>query len=100
MMLKDISEIFQDELQDPEYAAGLLKIALDEEDFATFLVCLRDIVKARGGMTALAQATGLGRESLYKTLSSDGNPEFKTIITILNALGLKINFAPAVKAAA
>ncbi len=78
-MLKDISEVFQDDLRDPEYAAGLLKIALDEEDFETFLVCLRDIVKARGGMTALSKATGLGRESLYKTLSSDGNRSSKPL---------------------
>jgi probable addiction module antidote protein len=100
MMLKDFNETFQDELTDLEYAAGLLKTCLDEEGFETFLVALRDIVKAQGGMTALSKATGLGRESLYKTLSPNGNPEFKTIVIILDALGLKIDFAPAVKAAA
>ncbi len=51
-------------------------------------------------MTALAKATGLGRESLYKTLSPDGNPEFKTILAIFDALGLVVDFQPAVKDAA
>src|SRR5690242_10541661 len=98
-MLKDFKATFQDELQDPEYAAGLLKVALEEEGFETFLVCLRDIVKARGGMTGLAQATGLGRESHYKTLSPNGNPEFKTVLAILKALGLSVEFIPDIQAA-
>lgn len=99
-MLKDFKATFEDELQDPEYAAGLLKVALEQEGFETFLVCLRDVVKARGGMTCLAQATGLGRESLYKTLSPNGNPEFKTILTILKALGLCVDFTPSIQVAA
>jgi probable addiction module antidote protein len=99
-MLKDISEIFAADLKDPAYAAELLRVCLEEEGFDAFLVSLRDIVKVSGGMTALAKSTGLSRESLYKTLSVDGNPEFKTVLTILSALGLKVDFAPVVKAAA
>jgi probable addiction module antidote protein len=99
-MLKDISEIFEEDLKNAEYCAGLLKMCLEEESFDVFLVNLRDIVKARGGMTELAKTTGLGRESLYKSLSAEGNPEFKTIVTILKALGLTVDFTPMVKAAA
>ena len=55
-MLKDFNETFQDELLDGEFAAGLLRVSLEEEGFETFLISLRDIVKARGGMTALAKA--------------------------------------------
>ena len=60
-MLKDYSEVMADEYRDDEYVAGLLKICLEEEGFDTFLVAMRDIAKARGGMTWLAKATGLGR---------------------------------------
>lgn len=99
-MLKDFKATFQDELKDSEYAAGYLKIALEEEGFETFLVCLSDVVKARGGMALLSQKTGLRRESLYKTLSASGNPGFKTILAILTALGLSVDFTPAIQAAA
>jgi probable addiction module antidote protein len=45
-------------------------------------------------MTQLARDTGLGRESLYKALSPTGNPEFATIMKVVNALGLKLHAAP------
>ncbi|MCX5848584.1 MAG: putative addiction module antidote protein, partial [Deltaproteobacteria bacterium] len=37
--------------------------------------------------------TGLGRESLYKALSPEGNPEFSTILKVVNALGLHLHVA-------
>ncbi len=61
----------------------------------TFLVALRNVAKARGGMTELAQATALGRESLYKTLSEQGNPEFRTLQAVLGALGLRFSITRA-----
>nr|MBL8456488.1 putative addiction module antidote protein [Zoogloeaceae bacterium] len=47
------------------------------------------IARARG-MTQLAQDTGLGRESLYKALSGEGNPSFGTILKVMRALGLEL----------
>ncbi|TKR53838.1 putative addiction module antidote protein [Allopusillimonas ginsengisoli] len=41
-------------------------------------------------MTQLAKDTGLGRESLYKALSGEGNPSFGTILKVMHALGLKL----------
>lgn len=99
-MLRDISEVFDEDLTDPVYAAQLLKVSLEEETLDVFLVNLRDIVKARGGVTRIARAAGLGRESLYKTLSPGHSPEFKTICAILNALGLAVAFAPIAEKAA
>ena len=46
-------------------------------------------------MTQVARDTGLGRESLYKALGSQGNPEFATIIKVMKALGLKLHVSPA-----
>jgi probable addiction module antidote protein len=42
-------------------------------------------------MTHIAKRAGLGRESLYKALSLDGNPELSTILKIVSALGLKLH---------
>ncbi len=42
-------------------------------------------------MSQLARDTGLARENLYKALSSDGNPEFGTILKVIKALGLKLH---------
>lgn len=49
-----------------------------------------DIARAKG-MTQIARDAGLGRESLYKALSSTGNPEFATIMKVMKALGLKLH---------
>jgi probable addiction module antidote protein len=51
---------------------------------------LNDIARAQG-MTQVARDAGLGRESLYKALSSTGNPEFATIMKVMKALGLKLH---------
>ena len=99
-MLKDIFDVFEGDLKDPAYAAQLLKMSLEEETLDVFLVNLRDIVRANGGAISLAKAAGLGRESLYKTLSPGHSPEFKTICAILKALGLSVDFAPIAKRAA
>jgi len=50
--------------------------------------------KARG-MTQIAEHAGLSRESLYKALSGDGNPQFETIFRVLTALGLRLRAEPA-----
>ncbi|WP_231982687.1 addiction module antidote protein [Pseudomonas mucidolens] len=52
--------------------------------------CFEEIARAQG-MTQVARSTGLGRESLYKALSSTGNPEFATIMKVMKALGLKLH---------
>ncbi len=78
-------------LQDPDEAAEYLNAALEDGDHEVFLLALRNIAQARlGGMANLAEATGLNRESLYKMLSEQGNPEFNSLALVLQALGLKI----------
>jgi probable addiction module antidote protein len=67
-----------------------LEAALEEGDPTLFTSALGDVARAKG-MTQLARETGLGRESLYKALSADGNPEFATVLTIITSLGLKLH---------
>jgi probable addiction module antidote protein len=71
-----------------------LEAALEEGDPALVAAALGDIARAKG-MSDLARQTGLGRESLYKALSAEGNPEFSTILKVVNALGLRLHAAAA-----
>jgi probable addiction module antidote protein len=59
-----------------------------------FLLAVRDVAQAHGGLSALAQATKLNRENLYDMLSTDGNPRLSSIRAILNKLGLQVSFTP------
>ena len=45
-------------------------------------------------MTSVAEAAGLGRESLYKALGENGNPEFATVLKLMKAMGLKLSALP------
>jgi len=74
-------------LESDEDMVGYLEAALDEGDASLFAAALGDVARARG-MTNVARDTGLGRESLYKALSPDGNPEFATVQKVMKALGL------------
>jgi probable addiction module antidote protein len=78
-------------LADPLEAAEYLNAALEDGDKELFLLALRNVAEARlGGMSKLATASGLNRESLYRMLSGKGNPELKSLDKLLHALGLKI----------
>lgn len=61
----------------------------DPGDGSLIRHALGDIARARG-MTNLARETGISREGLYKALSSEGNPEFATIMKVMKALGMKL----------
>jgi probable addiction module antidote protein len=80
-------------LADPEYAAEYLAQALAEKDQATFLIALRDVIEAGGGLGGFARRVGLKRPSLYRILSKKGNPTLATLREILRPLGLRISIA-------
>jgi probable addiction module antidote protein len=63
-----------------------------EEGPEVFLVGLRDVVEAQGGMRRAAKSSKLNRESLYRLLSEDGNPRFSSLNAVLTSLGLKVRF--------
>ncbi|HUF51608.1 MAG TPA: addiction module antidote protein [Longimicrobiales bacterium] len=70
--------------------AAYLEAVLEEGDAALVVAALGDIARAKG-MTQVARETGLGRESLYKALSPGGNPEFATVLKVVQALGLRLH---------
>lgn len=79
-------------LKTDEDMVQYLEACLDEAgDDAHFIAkALGNIARAKG-MTQLANETGLGRESLYKALSGEGNPSFATILKVMTALGIKLH---------
>lgn len=86
-------------LKTEEDMVAYLEAALEENDPTLVSAALGDIAKAKG-MTDIAKKTGLGRESLYKALSREGNPEFSTVMKVINALGLKLHAGTGKKKAA
>ena len=78
--------------------AAYLNVALEEGDLSLIMATLGDIARARR-IAMVAQETGLGRESLYKSLSPDGNPEFVTVLKVVSALGLRLQATAASGAA-
>jgi probable addiction module antidote protein len=77
-------------LETEEDMAAYLEAALEEGDPALVAAALGDIARAKG-MAQIAHETGLGRESLYKALSAEGNPEFATVLKVIRALGLRLH---------
>jgi probable addiction module antidote protein len=77
-------------LETEEDMAAYLQAAFEEGDATLIIHALGNIARARG-MTEIARDTGLRRESLYKALSPEGNPEFATILKVVQALGIKLN---------
>lgn len=81
-------------LESEDDAVAYLNAALDEGDLPLVVAALGDVARARR-MTLVAQETGLARESLYRSLSADGNPEFGTVLKVMRALGLRLQAAGA-----
>ena len=77
-------------LDSEEVIAEYLNLALASGDTDLLLAAIGDVAKARG-MAQIARDTGLGRESLYKALSGEGNPSFATILKVTTALGIKLH---------
>lgn len=85
-----------EQLQDHDFAVAYLNETLneslkgDEESQKLFLIALRNVADAQGGIAVLAKKAHVGRESLYKTLSGKGNPKWHTLVSLCVALGLNL----------
>ena len=77
-------------LKDPEEAAQYLNACLEDEDSRVFLMALRDVADAHGGIRALSRDARLNRESLYRMLSESGNPSLDSLTAVLNACRLRL----------
>jgi probable addiction module antidote protein len=80
-------------LETEDDMAAYLQAAFEDGDPALIVHALGNIARARG-MSQIARDTGLGRESLYKALSPEGNPEFATVLKVVQALGIKLHAEP------
>lgn len=77
-------------LRDPAEAAAYLTAALADGDKEVFLLALRHVAEAHGGIGKLAGRARLNRVSLYRTLSERGNPELHSLGALLEGLGLRL----------
>src|SRR2546423_1806980 len=87
---RPFSESTQEMLKDPELAALYLEERLKDGDMELFTAALKDVADAWGGMAYLSQASHLNRETLYRTLSKNGNPRLDTLHKVLGAMGFRI----------
>lgn len=83
-----------DHLDSPEAIAAYIDAVIQDGDPKLVAAAIGDVARAKS-MTQLARDTGLSRESLYKALSAEGNPEFATVMKVLRALGMRVAVAPA-----
>ena len=96
---KNYQEWLLEKLKDHDEAVSYLNAALeeslkgDEESQHLFLIALRNVAEAQGGVGALAKKAHVGRESLYKTLSGVGNPKWHTLVSLCVAMGLNLRLS-------
>lgn len=81
--------------EDPEYAVQYLNDSLQDNDPRMFLVALHDVIEAfAGNVNQIAKKTNCNRQNLYKVFKEGGNPEMKTILSVLDALNLGFTICP------
>ena len=95
MPTRDYKESLFEDLRDPEFAVAYLNAALEEGAQEVFLLHLRDVADAWGGVGRLAAETDLAREALYRMFSENGNPQWSSFEKIRHALGLRLAVARA-----
>lgn len=91
---KTISWDTADHLATPADIAAYLEAVFEDGDPALISHALGVVARANG-VAEIAQRTGMGRQSLYKALSAEGNPEFSTVLNVVRALGLKLTVTAA-----
>jgi probable addiction module antidote protein len=99
--MRKFTELLDEYLKDEEFAAEFLSQALEEEDFATFLLSLKDVIRVHGSITKIAEKAKISRATIYKLFSEKSNPELRTILSLLHTIGYNLvvtKRTPSVKA--
>lgn len=86
-----MAELFQ---EDPAFAAQYLSHILEQGEQADLLIALRQMAKAFGGVSKLAEAANLNPTQLYRTLSPEGNPGLRSLTALLKAMGMRLAVEP------
>lgn len=95
MASRNVRNTHNKHLRDPEIAAEYINEAFVTNDPAIILMAIRNVVEAQEmGMSGLAEKARLGRESMYKMLSSKGNPKLNTFSSVLDGLGFQLSVTP------
>ena len=92
--------LYEEFRKDPEEAAAYLNASLEQGDKEAFLIALKHVLIALGGMTKAADRTKMNRVSLYKMLSKNGNPGFENIMRLLHTAGIRFQVVSKSKKAA
>lgn len=77
--------------EQPEFASECLSLALEEGNMEDILLLMRQLALAHGGIAELSRRTGLNEKSLHRTLSRQGNPQFATMLALLQAMGMHLS---------
>ena len=91
---RDYQQDLLTSLKDPAEASAYLNAALEAGDKKAFLLALKNVLDAQGGMTKISERTKLNRVSLYKMLSANGNPGFENILLLLKTVGICFRVTP------
>ncbi len=95
MATRNVRQTHTEMLKDLDVASEYLNEALEGDDPAVVLMALRNIAEAQeDGISGLAERASLSRESMYKMLSSSGNPKLSSFVKLMHGLGLKIQVQP------
>jgi probable addiction module antidote protein len=84
---RKFTELLDDYLKDEDFAAEFLSQALEEENFSTFLLSLKDVIRVHGSITSVAEKCKVSRSTIYKLFSEKSNPELRTILALLHTIG-------------
>ena len=85
-----LKDQFQDEENVKEYINAALEQYFEDHNKELFLASLKEVIKAKGGVTEFSRQVHINRQHIYKMLSDKGNPSFDNIGSLLIALGLKL----------
>ncbi|MBA3723060.1 MAG: putative addiction module antidote protein [Parachlamydiaceae bacterium] len=97
---RKFTQLLDEYLKDEQFAADFLSQALEEEDFSTFLLSLKDIIRVHGSVKSVAEKAHISRSTIYNLFSENSNPELKTILTLLHAIGYELRVTKKTEAAA
>jgi probable addiction module antidote protein len=85
-----LEDYLDDRLQDPEEAIEYLSAAFETNDADAILIAVGDVVRARGGMKAVADKAKLNRQNLYKMLNQGGGATLRNFMSVIDAIGLRL----------
>lgn len=93
-LTKPYRESLLQSLKDLDLAAAYLNVALEEGELEYFLIALRNVADAHGGLKKVASKAKLNLTSLYRMLSKSGNPNLDSLESLLSAMNLKLTIEP------